>query len=574
MITWTRVVLAGAGVTLALALWIAQAQSDAQLSALGSEQQRRDTVSAMFVSNQLGRALSQLDRLRDDPRVEVLRADNVPTKQALEDVFTTLMRLDPAIIQARWIDASGLEQVRVDRTPRSVVALTDEQLQDKSDRDYYQAITGLSDSTLWLSTIDLNEENGQVERPFKPTFRVASPLNQDRGFLILNYNAQPLIEEVYRSAESREQVGMLDQQGQWIVTPGVGSPWGLQLDQGTDALGLPSGVIDRLGQTPDGAEVTTIGLLSWAPVDWSAVAPDVQGPQLSLIRLLPAEQVSQIRWRYFGLSIGLWFLFAVPIGYFAHRTWRAQVSEQLSTQRQLAQEQQAKALLELEAEKLSRSNRDLDAFAYAAAHDLRSPLRAIGQYTGILLEDLEEIDPESRSHLVRIQDLSSSLDRMLKGLLQYSRIGRSDSKSERVDLNPLVQSMAAIYVIDGFTWEAQLEHRIQAPAALVELIIRNLMMNAVKHHHREQGHIKLWTAQSGDWVTLYCQDDGPGIPIHNWEQVFSVFGKLAGGKLQEQDGLGLAMVRRAAESLGGEIRIHDSTAAGTTFAVDFPAAVS
>jgi len=49
---------------------------------------------------------------------------------------------------------------------------------------------------------------------------------------------------------------------------------------------------------------------------------------------------------------------------------------------------------------------------------------------------------------------------------------------------------------------------------------------------------------------------------------------LAGGKLQEQDGLGLAMVRRAAESLGGEIRIHDSTAAGTTFAVDFPAAVS
>lgn len=569
MTTWSRLGLVGLCLTLGLAVWVAQIQVKTELNVLGLEQQRSNTVSAMFVSNELTQALAQLDLLRDDRRVVALASESADSKKALADVFTTLMLLDPRLIQSRWIDATGQEQVRVDREGR-LRTLSPDELQDKSDRDYFAAVSQLPPDTLWLSTIDLNEENGQVELPQRPTVRVASPLSGQRGFLILNYDAAPLIQQVYRSAKSSQQVGMLDHQGQWIVSPDLGHTFGLQLGLGEQALGLPDDVRRQLDDQSSGAVLTPVGLLSWAPVGWSSLSNVVQGPQLSTVSLVPSQVIRGMRIKAYAWVGGLWLLLVLPIGFFIFRLGRAQLSEQRLIRQQLEQEKTAKAAILAEAEKLSRSNRDLDAFAYAAAHDLRSPLRAISQYVGILKEDLGQISEENQGYLDRVQALSTSLDRMLKGLLQYSRIGRTDAQAECLELGPLVDSMGAIYLAPNFTWTHDLPHPVQAPKALVELILRNVLMNAAKHHHKNAGDIRVTSEVQGAWVTLFCQDDGPGIPEAHWEQVFSVFGKLGGGQLQEQDGLGLAMVRRAVESLGGAIWIKQSSDQGTTFAIRMP----
>jgi signal transduction histidine kinase len=229
--------------------------------------------------------------------------------------------------------------------------------------------------------------------------------------------------------------------------------------------------------------------------------------------------------------------------------------------------------LEERATALARSNRDLDAFAYVASHDLKAPLRAMEQLTGFALEDAGDALPEkSRQDLQLVQQRSRRLMGMLDGLLDYARIGRDEGAASLIDLGAVLAELAELYVpAERFSLEIPDDlPPIQAPRAAVELVFRNLLMNVVKHHDQDRGHIRIgWRAGDG-YLHLTVADDGPGVPLTHREKVFELFQTLGRHDEVVASGMGLALVKRTVETHGGTVTLCAGEGRGATFEVAWP----
>ncbi len=149
-------------------------------------------------------------------------------RQNLEDTFLAITATNNQIMQLRYIDANGMEIIRVDRQNESsspfVVAR--EKLQDKSSRDYFQIVSKMTKSELWRSQIDLNIENGKIEVPYRPTFRIAKPIfsNQNfEGMVIVNLLTNNLIKGIQTSTVFKHYI--VDKDGFYIIHPNNDFSW-------------------------------------------------------------------------------------------------------------------------------------------------------------------------------------------------------------------------------------------------------------------------------------------------------------------------------------------------------------
>ncbi|MEM8933919.1 MAG: HAMP domain-containing protein, partial [Acidobacteriota bacterium] len=136
---------------------------------------------------------------------------------------------------------------------------------------------------------------------------------------------------------------------------------------------------------------------------------------------------------------------------------------------------------------LQRSNRDLDQFAYVASHDLKAPLRAISTLSAWIEEDVDEhLSDESREQMQLLRSRVQRMDRLIEGILQYSRVGRTDSAGESVDTGSLVAELIGyLEPPDGMTIEiADAMPTMVARRLRLEQVFQNLISNAIKYHHQ------------------------------------------------------------------------------------------
>lgn len=223
---------------------------------------------------------------------------------------------------------------------------------------------------------------------------------------------------------------------------------------------------------------------------------------------------------------------------------------------------------------LKKRNAELDQFAYVASHDLRAPLRAITNLATWIEEDAgDRLPTETYGHLEKLKGRVERMDRLLDDLLTYSRAGRFRAPPERVDSRELVDDIAEmIYTHEGFTIQVDEELPelvIDRPA--FELVLRNLIGNAVKHHDREDGRVEVSGRRcDGGTFEFSVRDDGPGIPPEYHERVFQMFQTLRPRDEVEGSGIGLALVQKTVEAYGGEVSLESAEGQGTTIRFTWP----
>jgi signal transduction histidine kinase len=253
--------------------------------------------------------------------------------------------------------------------------------------------------------------------------------------------------------------------------------------------------------------------------------------------------------------------------------------ENLVRGRLIAEEKLRQTTAELE-----RINRDLEEFAYIISHDLKVPLRTLKYLSGDVRTALETTPADLAAAQAASHDMiaqSNRMSSMLVGLLEYAQIGRKSEAVERVDTRALINEIVA-----GMRPGASIAIRMTGAWPITEtlpvpldLVLRNLISNAIKHHDRQQASIELAAGSREHFFTFAVIDDGPGIDPSWHEAVFQPFRTVfdvSGGEAAAQDpdssGIGLALVKRAIETVGGRIELKSDPAVtrGATFTVFWP----
>ncbi len=229
--------------------------------------------------------------------------------------------------------------------------------------------------------------------------------------------------------------------------------------------------------------------------------------------------------------------------------------------------------LEDHVDQLQRSNRELDSFAYVASHDLKSPLRGIEQLASWIEEDLgEDAPPEAIHHLKLMRSRVDRMERLLDDLLTYSRVGRTRAELSRVETAPLVQeSFNFLAPPPGFSLICEGDFPVLNTLRLsLEQVLQNLIGNAIKHHDRLQGCIRVSVEKISGGYQFAVTDDGPGIDPAHHSRVFGMFQTLRPRDEVEGSGIGLALVEKIVSLYGGEIALSSDGERGTRVRFTWP----
>lgn len=221
---------------------------------------------------------------------------------------------------------------------------------------------------------------------------------------------------------------------------------------------------------------------------------------------------------------------------------------------------------------LARSNAELEAFAQAASHDLKEPLRGIHAYVGLIERSAgARLDADERRRLHSVLRLTQRMDMLLDALLEYARIGRAELALTEADLNEVADR--ALEALSDRIAARQVQLTLRPLPVLrcdprgIEVVLRNLVANAIKYTDRAQPRIEIGSVLLDDGTpAIYVRDDGIGIAPRHHEQVFQIFRRLHGrDEYGGGAGAGLTLARRSVERHGGRLWVESDPGRGATF---------
>lgn len=247
---------------------------------------------------------------------------------------------------------------------------------------------------------------------------------------------------------------------------------------------------------------------------------------------------------------------------------------------------------------LAQSIQSLEGVLYHVAHDLRAPLRGMASFTNILLEEYSpRLDERGRDYARRISNAAQRMDRLVQDLLAYGRLTHTDVPVSNISLETEVNG-----ALDQFSGEIEASRAtvevcaplppVKANAAILNQIISNLLSNALKFvRPKTTPHLRISAeettthlespartngtpspAPNGKFVRLWIEDNGIGIRPEYHERIFRMFERLHGSDSYPGTGIGLAIVRKGIERMGGRVGLQSTLGKGSRFWVELPAA--
>ncbi|MEJ0000766.1 MAG: ATP-binding protein [Verrucomicrobiota bacterium] len=223
---------------------------------------------------------------------------------------------------------------------------------------------------------------------------------------------------------------------------------------------------------------------------------------------------------------------------------------------------------------LQQTVSELEAFSYTVSHDLRSPLRAMQGFSEAVLEDYaDKLDDQGRHYLERIQNAAARLDRLIQDLLSYTRISRQETPLETLDLDKIVREHleldasfrppAANVAVDGTL------PKVLGRESALNQVVFNLLNNAVKFSRNGQApEVRIWSEDRGPLVRLWIEDHGIGIAERDLERIFDMFVQVNEAGRYGGTGVGLAIVKKAMQTMRGTAGVESKEGEGSRFWVE------
>ncbi len=226
--------------------------------------------------------------------------------------------------------------------------------------------------------------------------------------------------------------------------------------------------------------------------------------------------------------------------------------------------------IRLYTKRLEDKNKELEQFTYIASHDLREPLNSINSLIDLVIEeDFEKLDIEVQQRLSFISKSSNRMKDLVKGLLDYARIGK-DSEFLQVDFNNIVR-----YVLNDLELiiedsNAKIVVRklpvLEALELEIRLLFQNLITNSIKYRSKERPlEIEIFSKKVKEGWEFSVRDNGIGIPESQREKIFVIFQRLHGRDEYEGIGIGLSHCRKIVELHDGKIWVESELGKGSTF---------
>jgi PAS domain S-box-containing protein len=224
---------------------------------------------------------------------------------------------------------------------------------------------------------------------------------------------------------------------------------------------------------------------------------------------------------------------------------------------------------------LLAKSKELENFCYSVSHDLRAPLRGIDGYSRLLLEDHHDsLSEEGRSFLMNVRAATKNMSALIEDLLAYSKLERRKLSTMTIRLSGFLANM--LELCKGEVEKVRIavevdDIEVRADPDGLAIVLRNLIDNAVKFsRYVPQPEIGISAHAAGDFCVLAVKDNGIGFDMKFYHKIFEIFHRLHRVEDYPGTGIGLAMVQKAMERMGGKVWAESHPGAGATFYLQLP----
>jgi PAS domain S-box-containing protein len=243
--------------------------------------------------------------------------------------------------------------------------------------------------------------------------------------------------------------------------------------------------------------------------------------------------------------------------------------------RDITQRKKTEEALQLVADELGRSNRDLEQFANVTSHDLQEPLRAVTGFVTLLRTRFpDQVDAKAAEYIRGACDGAERMERLINGLLAYSRVGTRGGTFVTADLNALLGDAFRNLQASLKAAQAQVAHdslpSLPVDETQITQLFQNLIGNAIKFRGEEPPQIHVGVRREPQRWVFSVRDKGIGIEPQYFERIFQLFQRLHTRRQYPGTGIGLAICKRIVERHGGSIWVESQPGQGSTFYFSIP----
>ena len=356
--------------------------------------------------------------------------------------------------------------------------------------------------------------------------------------------------------------------------------WEMNLN--TNALFLDKRFLEMMGYRHEDLSGTLQDNLHH-PDDWEAVMARLDAHLKGRTPIYISEhralsKSGEWRWLHARAKVVEWNENGTPlklVGTAHDITEKKQQEEELKQHREHLEElvEERTSALESTNLALEAANTELKDFAYIVSHDLKAPLRAVSQLSYWIREDHgDKLGDEGKEQISLLINRVKRMDGLINGILQYSRIGRTREKKEKIDLNTLVHRVLGAISSPKEIDIAILNSlpTITSDPIRIEQVFQNLLSNAIKFMDKPNGIIRIKCKDEESWWRFSVKDNGPGINPKYHDRIFKIFQTLSSRDEQENTGIGLTLVKKIVELYGGKVWVESEQGEGSTFFFTLP----